>query len=72
MRVGQDAHRPHLTFGHGPHRCLGAPLVLLQLRTALGRLRDRFPDLRLSPRDDALVWHKGVATRGLSRLLVAW
>ncbi|MGJ5891615.1 cytochrome P450 [Streptomyces niveiscabiei] len=73
LHCNQDARQaPHLTFGHGPHRCPGAPLVVLQLRTALARLRHRFPALRLSPRQDAVVWHEGLATRGLSRLLVEW
>ena len=66
-----DASR-HLTFGHGPHRCLGAPLVLLQLRTALPRLRQRFPHLRLSSQVGSLVWREGLATRGVARLIVDW
>ncbi|WP_318205696.1 cytochrome P450 [Streptomyces sp. SCL15-4] len=71
--VRSDARRPaHLTFGHGAHRCMGAPLVLLQMRIALTRLRQRFPGLRLAPRDGALVWREGLATRGVSRLLVEW
>ncbi|MEU3415265.1 hypothetical protein [Streptomyces sp. NPDC006658] len=31
-----------------------------------------FPGLRLAPRDGALVWREGLATRGVSRLLVEW
>jgi cytochrome P450 len=39
--------RPHLAFGHGIHRCVGAELARLELRLALPALARRFPDLRL-------------------------
>jgi cytochrome P450 len=38
--------RTHLAFGHGPHRCVGAELARLELRTTLPRLAVRFPQLR--------------------------
>src|SRR5205823_5165514 len=66
-----DGRRPaHLTFGHGPHRCPGAPLARLQVQTAIERLLARFPDLRLADRPDAVQWQQGLVTRGLSRLAV--
>ncbi|MBL7501702.1 cytochrome P450 [Frankia sp. CNm7] len=40
--------RVSLTFGHGMHNCVGAPLARLELRTALELLANRFPDLRLA------------------------
>ncbi|MCX4612524.1 MULTISPECIES: cytochrome P450 [Streptomyces] len=42
------ADKEHLAFGHGVHRCLGAPLGRLEARIALPALFDRFPDLRLA------------------------
>ncbi|WP_369205717.1 cytochrome P450 [Streptomyces sp. PU-14G] len=36
----------HLSFGHGVHFCLGAPLARMEARTALPALFDRFPKLR--------------------------
>ncbi|WP_433872407.1 cytochrome P450 [Saccharopolyspora sp. CA-218241] len=40
--------KAHLAFGHGVHRCLGAPLARMQAEVALPRLFDRFPDLALA------------------------
>lgn len=42
-----------LAFGHGLHRCVGAELARMELRTALVALARRFPDLALAcdPRD---------------------
>ncbi|WP_372349562.1 cytochrome P450 [Streptomyces sp. KL116D] len=42
------ATKEHLAFGHGVHYCLGAPLARLEVTTALHRLFDRFPDVRLA------------------------
>jgi cytochrome P450 len=43
----------HLAFGHGFHRCVGAELARMELRTALPALARRFPDLQLAqPRSD--------------------
>ncbi len=62
----------HLTFGHGVHRCLGAPLARLQLACVLGALARRFPQLRLAEDVGSLAWKSGMATRGLRRLYVTW
>lgn len=37
----------HLTFGGGPHRCLGSNLARLQLRIALEELTEVLPELRV-------------------------
>lgn len=39
---------PHLAFGHGLHRCLGAELARLELQTAFPALAARFPELSLA------------------------
>jgi len=68
-----DGRKPaHLTFGHGVHRCLGAPLAQLQVQTVLARLIQRFPELRLAGGPDAIAWKEGLAIRGHTRLLVEW
>jgi cytochrome P450 len=62
----------HLTFGVGPHYCVGAPLARLQVGTALGMLIRRFPRLALATDRDPVHWKDGLATRGLAHLFVSW
>ncbi|WP_435210384.1 cytochrome P450 family protein [Streptomyces sp. bgisy034] len=61
-KYGEDADRfdvtridkEHLSFGHGVHFCLGAPLGRLEAHIALRALFDRFPGLRLAVSKDEL------------------
>jgi cytochrome P450 len=68
----QQSVPAHLTFGHGVHRCLGAPLARLQLTTLLQELVRRFPDLKLADDLSSLIWKEGMGTRGLRQLYVSW
>jgi cytochrome P450 len=46
-----DLSRPvssHLAFGYGFHRCVGAELARMELRTAFPAISRRFPDLALA------------------------
>lgn len=47
------ADKDHLSFGHGPHYCLGAGIARLVAATGLARLFERFPDVQLAiPAED--------------------
>ena len=41
------ADKEHLSFGHGIHHCLGAPLARIEAAVGLPALFERFPDLAL-------------------------
>jgi cytochrome P450 len=59
----------HLTFGHGPHLCLGMHLARMETRVALNALFDRLPGLRLDP-DAEQPKISGVAFRSPAALAV--
>jgi pentalenolactone synthase len=63
---------PHLTFGHGPRYCLGAPLARVELQTLFGTLLRRFPTLRLAVPVEALRPRSHLLTGGLTALPVTW
>ncbi|MFJ1702124.1 cytochrome P450 [Kitasatospora sp. NPDC088346] len=54
----------HLAFGHGIHRCLGAPLARTEGGIALRALVTRFPQLRLAVPAEELEWRHTRLMRG--------
>jgi 2-hydroxy-5-methyl-1-naphthoate 7-hydroxylase len=54
-----DPHRGDdvrlLSFGRGPHRCIGSRLAMLQMRVAVRALLERFPDMQLAVPVEELV-----------------
>jgi cytochrome P450 len=57
--VRRENARLQIAFAHGPHVCLGMHLARLEAHTAVGRVLDRLPGLRLDPE------HPPPAARGL-------
>jgi cytochrome P450 len=61
-----------LTFGHGMHYCVGAPLARMQLQVALARLIERFPTMRPAVDVEKLRLRHDTLTGGLVELPVTW
>jgi cytochrome P450 len=60
----------HLSFGWGMHRCVGAELARMELRTALRMLAERYPDLTMAVDIDDLDFRKLSAVYGVESLPV--
>ncbi|WP_332665014.1 cytochrome P450, partial [Aeromicrobium sp.] len=71
-----DPHRipasGHLAFGHGIHRCIGAELARMELRIALPRLFQRFPDLALAKPQEELSFRQLSFVYGVDELPVTF
>lgn len=70
-----DLHRasnPHLTFGHGPRFCVGAPLARIELQTLFPSVLERIPTLRLAVPLESLRGRDELLTGGLMELPVTW
>jgi hypothetical protein len=65
--IGREQN-PHLTFGHGIHFCLGAPLARLEAQIAALRLSERMPGIRLAGGEPQ--WHDSLILRGVKSLPV--
>ncbi|MFC4913774.1 cytochrome P450 [Actinomadura gamaensis] len=62
----------HVTFGHGPHFCLGANLARQEVEVALETLAERFPKLETAVPADEVPWRSGGLVTGPERLPVRW
>ncbi|MEU3070547.1 cytochrome P450 [Streptomyces sp. NPDC006906] len=71
LNANRDA-AGHLAFGHGIHRCVGAPLAKAEAEIALRAVLTRFPGLRLAVPPDQLQWRHARLVRGLASLPVLY
>ncbi len=70
LDVTRPSAHSHLSFGHGVHHCLGAPLARLEGEIVFTKLLERFPDWRLTVAPAALEWRYTAQFRGLEKLPV--
>jgi cytochrome P450 len=68
--VRRDNARYNVAFAHGPHVCIGMHLARLEAQTAMRRLLDRLPGLRLDP--DQPSKPRGLVFRKPPTLHVLW
>ncbi|MEV7174126.1 cytochrome P450 [Streptomyces sp. NPDC093224] len=70
-RLDLDRQSPsHLSFGHGVHRCPGAPLARAEVEIALRAVLSRYPAIRLAVPAEELWWRRTRLVRGLESLPV--
>ncbi|MFE9661136.1 cytochrome P450 [Streptomyces sp. NPDC005955] len=62
----------HLSFGHGPHHCMGAMLARMESEVMVSTLLSRFPDLRLAVAPEDVPFQSKGFIRGPRVLPVAW
>ena len=63
---------PHLSFGAGPHSCVGQALARIELQTVLRVLLRRLPTLALALPAEQLVRREGLLIGGLQQVPVRW
>jgi len=68
--VRRERARHHIAFAHGPHVCIGMHLARLEAHTAIRRLLERLPRLRLDPGHPSAP--RGLVFRKPPTLHVVW
>lgn len=58
----------HLSFGHGIHHCIGAPLARMEGRILFDRLLRRFSTWELTVPAEQLTWRHSLQFRGVNSL----
>jgi cytochrome P450 len=69
---GRKDVRMHMTFGRGPHNCIGAALARLEGRVAFEAIAERLPGLALNEEQGPLSFVPNVTLRIPQGLRVTW
>lgn len=63
---------PHLRFGHGPHRCVGAAVARMTIVAAFRALATQLPTLAMTVPVDEVPWTGLPLDNGPAELIVTW
>jgi cytochrome P450 len=63
---------PHLRFGYGPHRCVGAAVARMTVTAAFRALANQLPMLAMTVASDEVPWTGRPLDNGPSELIVTW
>ncbi|MBX6383269.1 MAG: cytochrome P450 [Microbispora sp.] len=63
---------PHVSFGHGIHFCIGAPLARLEAEVVFDTVLDRMPGLALAVPPEKLTWKPSFIVHRLESLPVTF
>jgi cytochrome P450 len=69
--ISRDA-RQQVSFGYGPHACVGQPLARMELQVAYPALLRRIPTLRLATDLDRIPFKHDGFVYGVYELPVTW
>ncbi|GCE44517.1 cytochrome P450 [Rhodococcus sp. USK10] len=69
LKIDRSPNR-HLSFGAGPHRCIGSHLARIELKLAMEEIHKRLPDYRLVPEDPPIL--HATQVRGCIRLPITF
>jgi cytochrome P450 len=72
LDAARSNSRSHLTFGAGPHFCLGNQLSRGELRIAFTTLLERLQSIRLADAEEPAAWMSHFLVYGPHRLLIAF
>lgn len=64
--------RPHMSFGGGPHFCMGSNLARTEARIAVETVLRRLPDVALAPGEEGDQYYPNFVQHGLTRLNVVF
>lgn len=70
-----DIRRPDagsMSFGKGPHYCIGGPLARVQITEALGAVLRGLPGLALALDPEQVTWNPSMVTHAIRELPVTW